>query len=62
MAFTLAKNALHSSASLVISCVVAISTVASMSFAYADVELNGQNEVLSSQEPVNVVLNGKFTR
>ena len=62
MAFTLAKNALHSSASLVISCVVAISTVASMSFAYADVELNGQNEVLSSQEPVNVVLNGKFTQ
>lgn len=62
MAFTLAKNALHSSASLVISCAVAISTVASMSFAYADVELNGQNEVLSSQEPVNVVLNGKFTQ
>ena len=62
MAFTLAKNALHSSASLVISCVVAISTVASMSFAYADVELNGQNEALSSQEPVNIVLNGKFTQ
>ena len=62
MAFTLAKNALHSAASLVISCVVAISTVASMSFAYADVVLNGQNEVLSSQEPVNVVLNGKFTQ
>ena len=62
MAFTLAKNALHSSASLVISCVVAISTVASMSFAYADVELNGQNEALSSQEQVNVVLNGKFTQ
>jgi biotin carboxyl carrier protein len=33
-----------------------------MSFAYADVELNGQNEALSSQEPVNVVLNGKFTQ
>ena len=62
MAFTLSKNALHSSASLVISCVVAISTVASMSFAYADVELNGQNEALSSQEQVNVVLNGKFTQ
>ena len=62
MAFTLAKNALHSSASLVISCVVAISTVASMSFAYADVELNGQKEALSSQEQVNVVLNGKFTQ
>ena len=62
MAFTLAKNALHSSASLVISCVVAISTVASMPFAYADVELNGQKEALSSQEQVNVVLNGKFTQ
>jgi murein DD-endopeptidase MepM/ murein hydrolase activator NlpD len=44
------------------SCVVAISTVASMPFAYADVELNGQNEALSSQEQVNVVLNGKFTQ
>tara|TARA_B100000686_G_scaffold229490_1_gene236871 strand:+ start:1371 stop:2192 length:822 start_codon:yes stop_codon:yes gene_type:complete len=33
-----------------------------MSFAYADVELNGQNEALSSQEPVNIVLNGKFTQ
>ena len=62
MAFTLSKNALHSALSRVMSCVVAISTVASMSFAYADVELNGQNEVLSSQEPVNVVLNGKFTQ
>ena len=62
MAFTLSRNALHSALSRVMSCVVAISTVASMSFAYADVELNGQNEVLSSQEPVNVVLNGKFTQ
>jgi len=62
MAFTLSKNALHSALSRVMSCVVAISTVASMSFAYADVELNGQNEALSSQEPVNVVLNGKFTQ
>ena len=62
MAFTLSRNALHSAVSRVMSCVVAISTVASMSFAYADVELNGQNEVLSSQEPVNVVLNGKFTQ
>ncbi len=44
------------------SCVVAISTVASMPFAYANVELNGQNEALSSQEQVNVVLNGKFTQ
>jgi murein DD-endopeptidase MepM/ murein hydrolase activator NlpD len=33
-----------------------------MPFAYADVELNGQNEALSSQEQVNVVLNGKFTQ
>lgn len=62
MAFTLSRNALHSAVSRVMSCVVAISTVASMSFAYADVELNGQNEALSSQEPVNVVLNGKFTQ
>ena len=62
MAFTLSRNALHSAVSRVMSCVVAISTVASMPFAYADVELNGQNEVLSSQEPVNVVLNGKFTQ
>ena len=62
MAFTLSKNALHSALSRVMSCVVAISTVASMPFAYADVELNGQNEALSSQEPVNVVLNGKFTQ
>ena len=62
MAFTLSKNVLHSALSRVMRCVVAISTVASMSFAYADVELNGQNEVLSSQEPVNVVLNGKFTQ
>ena len=62
MAFTLSKNALHSALSRVMRCVVAISTVASMSFAYADVELNGQNEALSSQEPVNVVLNGKFTQ
>ena len=62
MAFTLSKNTLHSALSRVMSCVVAISTVASMPFAYADVELNGQNEVLSSQEPVNVVLNGKFTQ
>ena len=62
MAFTLSKNALHSALSRVMSCVVAISTVASMSFAYADVELNGQNETLSSQEQVNVVLNGKFTQ
>ena len=62
MAFTLSKNALHSALSRVMSCVVAISTVASMSFAYADVELNGQNEALSSQEPVNIVLNGKFTQ
>lgn len=62
MALTLSKNALHSALSRVMSCVVAISTVASMSFAYADVELNGQNEALSSQEPVNIVLNGKFTQ
>ena len=62
MAFTLSRNALHSAVSRVMSCVVAISTVASMSFAYADVELNGQNEALSSQEPVNIVLNGKFTQ
>ena len=62
MAFTLSRNALHSAVSRVMSCVVAISTVASMSFAYADVELNGQNEALSSQEQVNVVLNGKFTQ
>jgi len=62
MAFTLSKNALHSALSRVMSCVVAISTVASMPFAYADVELNGQNEALSSQEQVNVVLNGKFTQ
>ena len=62
MAFTLSKNALHSALSRVMSCVVAISTVASMPFAYANVELNGQNEALSSQEQVNVVLNGKFTQ
>lgn len=62
MAFTLSRNALHSALSRVMSCVVAISTVASMPFAYADVELNGQNETLSSQEQVNVVLNGKFTQ
>lgn len=62
MAFTLSKNTLHSALSRVMSCVVAISTVASMPFAYADVELNGQNEALSSQEQVNVVLNGKFTQ
>ena len=62
MAFTLSKNVLHSALSRVMSCVVAISTVASMPFAYADVELNGQNEALSSQEQVNVVLNGKFTQ
>ena len=62
MAFTLSRNALHSALSRVMSCVVAISTVASMPFAYADVELNGQNEALSSQEPVNIVLNGKFTQ
>ena len=60
MAFTLSKNALHSAISRVMSCVVAISTVASMPFAYA--ELNGHNEVLSSQEQVNVALNGKFTQ
>lgn len=62
MAFTLSRNTLHSALSRVMSCVVAISTVASMPFAYADVELNGQNEALSSQEQVNVVLNGKFTQ
>jgi len=62
MAFTLSKNTLHSALSRVMSCVVAISTVASMPFAYANVELNGQNEALSSQEQVNVVLNGKFTQ
>ena len=62
MAFTLSRNALHSAVSRIMSCVVAISTVASMPFAYADVELNGQNEALSSQEQVNVVLNGKFTQ
>ena len=62
MAFTLSRNALHSALSRVMSCVVAISTVASMPFAYANVELNGQNEALSSQEQVNVVLNGKFTQ
>ena len=62
MAFTLSRNALHSAVSRIMSCVVAISTVASMPFAYADVELNGQNEALSSQEPVNIVLNGKFTQ
>ena len=62
MAFTLSRNALHSALSRVMSCVVAISTVASMPFAYADVELNGQKEALSSQEQVNVVLNGKFTQ
>ena len=62
MAFTLSKNALHSALSRVMSCVVAISTVASMPFAYADVELNGQKEALSSQEQVNVVLNGTFTQ
>ena len=62
MAFTLSKNALHSALSRVMSCVVAISTVASMPFAYADVELNGQKEALSSQEQVNVALNGKFTQ
>ena len=62
MAFTLSRNALHSAVSRVMSCVVAISTVASMPFAYADVELNGQKEALSSQEQVNVALNGKFTQ
>ena len=62
MAFTLSRHALHSALSRVMSCVVAISTVASMPFAYANVELNGQNEALSSQEPVNIVLNGKFTQ
>ena len=62
MAFTLSRNALHSAVSRIMSCVVAISTVASMPFAYANVELNGQNEALSSQEQVNVVLNGKFTQ
>ena len=62
MAFTHSRNALHSAVSRVMSCVVAISTVASMPFAYADVELNGQKEALSSQEQVNVVLNGKFTQ
>ena len=62
MAFTLSKNALHSALSRVMSCVVAISTVASMPFAYADVELNGQKEALSRQEQVNVALNGKFTQ
>ncbi|MCG7644152.1 M23 family metallopeptidase [Alteromonas sp. Cnat3-28] len=62
MAFTPSKNALHSALSRVMSCVVAISTVASMPFAYAEVELNGQKEALSSQEQVNVVLNGKFTQ
>ena len=62
MAFTLSRNALHSAVSRIMSCVVAISTVASMPFAYADVELNGQKEALSSQEQVNVVLNGKFTQ
>tara|TARA_B100001113_G_scaffold241225_1_gene198366 strand:+ start:4308 stop:5216 length:909 start_codon:yes stop_codon:yes gene_type:complete len=62
MAFTLSRNALHSALSRVMSCVVAISTVASMPFAYADVELYGQKEALSSQEQVNVVLNGKFTQ
>ena len=62
MAFTLSRNALHSAVSRVMSCVVAISTVASMPFAYADVELYGQKEALSSQEQVNVVLNGKFTQ
>jgi len=62
MALTLSKNALHSALSRVMSCVVAISTVASMPFAYADVELNGQKEALSSQEQVNVALNGKFTQ
>ncbi len=62
MAFTLSKNVLHSALSRVMRCVVAISTVASMPFAYADVELNGQKEALSSQEQVNVVLNGKFTQ
>ena len=62
MALTLSKNALHSALSRVMSCVVAISTVASMPFAYADVELYGQKEALSSQEQVNVVLNGKFTQ
>jgi biotin carboxyl carrier protein len=62
MAFTLSKNALHSALSRVMSCVVAISTVASMPFAYADVELNGQKEALSSQEQIDVALNGKFTQ
>ena len=62
MAFTLSRNALHSAVSRIMSCVVAISTVASMPFAYADVELNGQKEALSSQEQVNVALNGKFTQ
>ena len=62
MAFTLSRNALHSAVSRIMSCVVAISTVASMPFAYADVELYGQKEALSSQEQVNVVLNGKFTQ
>ena len=62
MAFTLSKDALRNQISSILNCVVVLSAVASISFVSAAVELNEQATGLSSQEQIDVVLNGKFTQ
>ncbi|MFZ8199880.1 M23 family metallopeptidase [Alteromonas portus] len=62
MAFTLSKDTLRNQISSILNCVVVLSAVASISFVSAAVELNEQATGLSSQEQIDVVLNGKFTQ
>ncbi|TKB03792.1 M23 family metallopeptidase [Alteromonas portus] len=62
MAFTLSKDTLRNQISSILNCVVVLSAVASISFVSAALELNEQATGLSSQEQIDVVLNGKFTQ
>ena len=62
MAFTLSKDTLRNQISSILNRVVVLSAVASISFVSAAVELNEQATGLSSQEQIDVVLNGKFTQ
>ncbi len=62
MPFTLSNDTLRSSKFHVTRCVVALSAAVFMSSAVAAVESNDQSKVFSSQEQIEVALNGKFTQ
>lgn len=62
MPFTLSNDTLRSSKFHVTRCVVALSAAIFMSSAVAAVESNDQSKVFSSQEQIEVALNGKFTQ